>query len=95
MLAIVFCGSILGLPAIVGFIFGLLAFLEASKVEEFYAAEEYPSAEKASVDAGRLIKIGVIAAMVTLVLSVMGWIAWYGMNKILGVFGHGHDMPKD
>jgi hypothetical protein len=95
LVAMVMCGWQLGLPAIVGFIFGMMAFLEASKVEEFYASAEYPSAEKSSVDAGKLIKIGIIAAVVTLILSTLAWIAWFGLSKIMGIFGQGHDLPKD
>jgi hypothetical protein len=95
LLAIVFCGWLLGLPAIVALIFGVLAFLESSKIDEFYAAEDYPSAEKASIDAAKLIKIGIIVAIVTLVLSVVTWVAWVGMSKIMGIFSRGTELPKD
>ncbi|MEI6236023.1 MAG: CD225/dispanin family protein [Planctomycetota bacterium] len=75
-----FCGR--GFPNILGLIAGALAMLESLKVDEFYKAGDYEGAEKASVDAQRWIKIGVIAALVSLVLLGVIQVIWYVVSKM-------------
>lgn len=75
----------LGFPCMVGIVFGFLAWLEATKVDEFYKQEDYPSADKAAADARKWIKIGIIAVIATFVLSSIVQLGLIVL-KLMGIF---------
>ena len=87
-----YCGH--GFPNIVGLIFGGLALLEAMKVDELYTAGDYEGADKAAHDAHKYIKIGVIAAIVSLVIVVGIQVAMLVLKKMSNVISPNTTVPE-
>ena len=80
-----FVGGYIGLAGLIAAVFGSLALLESLKVDEYYKAGDYEGAETASLSARRYIKIGIVAAVVALILTVAISIVLFVFAKISNV----------
>ena len=83
--ALCFIGGYVGLAGLIAAVFGALAMLESLKVDEFYKAGDYEGAETASLSARRYLKIGIIAAVVALFVTVAIAVVMFVFAKISNV----------
>lgn len=90
--AVSICFCWCGCMNVISFVFGVLALLEGQKVKQLYLEENYEAALKASNDAKKWLKIGVIVLVVSLAMQavyMVVMIALKGMGFFTNIFNRG------